>query len=122
LPAALKQLAKSTNTNLVLDPRVGKEAKTAALTLQLEDVPLETAVRLMAEVAGLKSVRVGNVLFVTTEARADKLRSEPESAPPAPPGGAMIEKAMAVPGGPAVIVPVAPPQAAPAPPPALEKK
>ncbi|MBY0524254.1 MAG: hypothetical protein K2R98_12690 [Gemmataceae bacterium] len=107
LPTALKQLARNTNTNLVLDPRVGKDAKTTAVTLQLEDVPLETAVRLMAEVAGLKSVRVGNVLFVTTESRADKLRAEPESTPPPnSPNGSGIEK----------VIPPQPPMAVPAPP------
>src|SRR5436189_26371 len=43
LATALQRLARSTGTNLVLDPRVPKEAKAAPITLQLEDVPLETA-------------------------------------------------------------------------------
>jgi hypothetical protein len=50
--------------------------------MQLDEVPLEIAVRLMAEMAGLKSARLGNVLFVTTELRADKLRADPELAMP----------------------------------------
>ena len=37
-------------------------------------MPLETAIRLAAEVAGMKAVRMGNVLFVTSEARGEKLR------------------------------------------------
>src|SRR5579872_821789 len=75
LSAALKKLARETATNLIVDTRAAKEAKTE-VTLQMEDVPLETAVRLMAEMAGLKPVRVGNVLFVTTKAAANELRAD----------------------------------------------
>jgi hypothetical protein len=77
---ALKQLARETATNLVVDVRAVKESQ-APVTLQLEDVPLETAVRLMAEIAGLKPVRVGNVLFVTTKVIAVEMRSDPDLAP-----------------------------------------
>jgi hypothetical protein len=71
--AAAKQLAADTGANLVIDPRL-KEKANATVTLKLEDVPLETAVRLMAEVADLGTVRMSNVLFVTTPERAEKLR------------------------------------------------
>jgi len=81
---ALAQLARSSACNLVLDPRAAKEQKSAVLNLQLEDVPLENAVRIMAEMAGLKSVRIGNVLFVTTAERAERMRAEPDSRPPQP--------------------------------------
>jgi hypothetical protein len=127
----LKQLAKDTATNLVLDPRKAKEAQ-VPLSLQLDDVPLETAVRLVAEVAGLKPVRMGNVIFVTTKDRATELRADPELSPtPAPPGyfaGAGIAVAappMMRPGPPiggfpppagAAPRPVAPPPPAVAPP------
>jgi hypothetical protein len=107
LHQALQQLGRSTAANLVLDPRAAKEARSAPLTLQLDDVPLETAVRLMAEMAGLKVVRLGNVLFVTTEDRAEKLRAEPESRSPLAPG---VMPDGTVPGGfgiaPAVVPPV----------------
>lgn len=83
LKMALHQLACETATNLVLDARTGKEGQTP-VTLTLEDVPLETAVRLLAELAGLKPARIGNVFFVTTEARADKLRADPENNLPVP--------------------------------------
>ena len=59
----------------VIDARVGSD-NLNAVTLSVEDVPLETAARLVAEVAGLKAVAVGNVIFVTTESRAAKLRAE----------------------------------------------
>src|SRR5260370_9665286 len=71
---ALKDLAKSTATNLVLDPRQAKLADTAKVSMKLDDVPLETAVRLMSEMAGLKPARMGNGLFVTKVDRADKLK------------------------------------------------
>jgi hypothetical protein len=78
LAAALKQLSKDTATNVLLDTRVtGKEAK-ATVTLQLDDVPLDTAVKLVAEAGGLKPVQVGNVMLVTTKALANEMRNDPE--------------------------------------------
>jgi hypothetical protein len=102
---ALKVLAKETATNLVVDPRVGKEAN-ASVTLQMEDVALETAVRLMAEMAGLKPVRVGNALFITTKAIATEMRSDPDLAPGGP-MGAPAEKVIVVPPGAALPPPAA---------------
>jgi hypothetical protein len=74
---ALKQLARDTGTNVLLDARVGKEAQ-APVTLQVDDVPLDTSVKLVAEMAGLKTVRIGNVLFVTTKAIAQEMRQDPD--------------------------------------------
>lgn len=65
---AAKQLALDTGANVVVDPRLGKLAD-KPITLKLEDVPLETAVRLLAEVADLRAVRSSNVLFITTADR-----------------------------------------------------
>src|SRR5262249_27218737 len=114
--AALKQLARDTATNLIVDKRSEKEAK-ELVTLQMEDVPLETAVRLMAEMIGLKPVRVGNTLFVTTKANATEMRADPDLAPaPQPNMRGMMDQiivgpgGMAIPGGiGAAPVPVAPP-------------
>ncbi len=122
---ALKGLARETATNLLLDTRAQKDGQTA-VTLQVEDVPLETAVRLIGEAANLKAVRLGNVVLVTTKAHAIELRSEPDLAPaPRLPG---LDGPGAVPGGIALpgVVPVAPvvPNATPAVPgakPAVEK-
>jgi hypothetical protein len=84
LATALKRLSKDTATNLMLDSRVpAKEAKTD-VTLQMDDVPLDTAVRLMAETAGLKPVKVGNVYLVTTKAIANELRNDPDLNAPNP--------------------------------------
>jgi hypothetical protein len=92
--AALKSLSRDTATNLILDTRVEKEAK-APVSIQLEDVPLETAVRLLAEMAGLKPVRVGNVLFVTKKETANEMRADPDLQQPNQPG----QPGIAVPGG-----------------------
>jgi hypothetical protein len=100
LGVALKRLAKETGVSLIVDSRSAKEAE-AAVTLQVDDVPLETAVRLMAESAGLKPVRVGNVLFVTSKANAKELKADQEQggAPPPPvPGLGIIDKDSAIPG------------------------
>ncbi len=111
---ALKQLARETATNLVVDARVSKDAQTP-VSLQMEDVPLETAVRLMAEMVNLKPVRVGNALFVTSKANAAEMRADPDLAPmpqPGQPGApgtvpAVVVPAGAAPGG----VPLPPPPA-----------
>jgi hypothetical protein len=110
---ALKQLARDTGANLVVDPKVHKEAQTA-ITLQLDDVPLEAAVRMMAEFAGLKPARMGNVLFITTKANAKELRTEPELVPAPQPFGGLEDK-MIAPGG-VVPVPAKPGATTPAPP------
>jgi hypothetical protein len=84
------------------------------VTLQLEDVPLETAVRLLADLAGLKPVRLDNVLFVTTEERADKLR--PDATPSPAPASIAIDRPAAAPAAaPAVAPGVVPPPGGPAP-------
>lgn len=81
---AVKELAGKCGVNVVFDPKAVK-GKTVLnpVTLQVEDVPFEAAVRLMCEMAELKPVRMGNVIYVTTETRADKLK-DGDSLVPAP--------------------------------------
>jgi hypothetical protein len=79
LSSVLRKLSRQTGANLVLDVRVAKDPQTP-VTMQVHDVPLETAVSLLSEMAGLKPVRVGNVLFITTKANAQEMRSDPERA------------------------------------------
>jgi hypothetical protein len=129
---ALKQLSRDTGANLLLDSRIEKEAKNA-VSLELDDVPLETAVRLLSEMAGLKPVRIGNVLFITEKKNAAELRNDPDLAPPAgQPGNPNVlteSGGLALPGGglapppPAVGIGTAPAvPAVPAVPPAVEDK
>jgi hypothetical protein len=124
MAAALKQLARDTSTNLLVDTRALKEAQTP-VTLQLEDVPLETAVRLLAEMAGLKPVRVGNVLFVTTKPNAAEMKADADLVPPVQPNQQQAE--VVVPNAQPAVVPAVPlqparPAAAPANPPAAGEK
>jgi hypothetical protein len=78
--AAIKELASETGANIVVDPRLKDKAK-AAVTLKLDDVPLETAVRLMAEVSDLRAVRSSNVLFVTLPEKAKDFRDDGPTTP-----------------------------------------
>jgi hypothetical protein len=79
LAKALDRLAAATGANIVFDPKAANKEAETTVSLRLDEVPLETAVELLADGAGLKVVRRDNVLFVTTEAKADKMRKD---APP----------------------------------------
>lgn len=72
---ALRDLARSAGLGLVLDPRI-ESATRQKITLDLDKVPVETALRLIAEIVDLKTVRLGNVVFVTDPARAERMRRE----------------------------------------------
>jgi hypothetical protein len=75
LKKAARDLAKSHGINLVFDPLV-KQTVDTQVTLQLDNTGIETALRLLAELANLKAVRMGNVMFITSEAKAKKIREE----------------------------------------------
>ena len=79
LASVLKKLAHETGTNLVIDARAAKAAQTL-VSLQMQDVPLEMAVYLLADMAGLQPVRVGNMLYLTTKANVIRMRADPELA------------------------------------------
>ena len=77
LSKVLKDISKEYAVNILIDPRSIKEKKSdEKVSLSLEDVPLETAVRLACEIGNLKPVRMGNVIFVTSEVRADRLKDQ----------------------------------------------
>jgi hypothetical protein len=75
LRKAVRDLAKSHGINLVIDPKVAKQAD-APVSLQLDNTGIETTFRLLAELASLKAVRMGNVVFITSEEKAKKIRAE----------------------------------------------
>src|SRR5262249_50956694 len=81
---AIKQLARETGANLLIDSKLKKEAETA-VTLHMDEVPLDTAVRLLAEGAGLRPARLGNVIYLTSKENAKDLRAEPDLLGPAGP-------------------------------------
>jgi hypothetical protein len=72
---AIRDLARGHGVNLVIDPSVGTLAETR-VSLQVDNTGIETALRLLAELASLKAVRMGNVMFVTNETKAKKIRDE----------------------------------------------
>jgi RNA polymerase sigma factor (sigma-70 family) len=65
LDQALRGMAEKSGITILIDPKTGEKAK-ADLTADLKGVPLDTAVELLADMAGLKAVAVENVLYVTT--------------------------------------------------------
>jgi RNA polymerase sigma factor (sigma-70 family) len=73
LEAALKELGRS--SNVVLDSRAAKEGQTS-VKANLVNVPLDTAVRLLANMAGLSMVRLDDVFYVTTAENAKQMREE----------------------------------------------
>lgn len=75
LDAALKELNHF--GNVVLDARAEKEAK-VQVSADLSNVPLDTAVRLFADMAGLTVVPLDNALYVTSKDNARGLLKERE--------------------------------------------
>lgn len=96
LQQAIRDLARRYGLNIIVDPRSAKKAA-GAVSLKVENVNIETGLRLLAELADLKAARIGNVVFITDAARAEQLRKEESSSPyanvPLPP------PTLSVPGG-----------------------
>jgi type II secretory pathway component GspD/PulD (secretin) len=132
LSKALKELSTRYGVNVIIDPRAVKsKAAENPVTLQVDDVPFEAAVRLMCEMADLKPARMGNVILVTTEARADRLKDGDSLVPNPglfPPGGfpgvigGLGLGGLGIGGAPAVGIAPAPPVVVPAIPDKAEKK
>jgi RNA polymerase sigma factor (sigma-70 family) len=72
LEQVLSDIARQSGRNIVLDPRV-KDRERIMITVTLLNTPTDTAVRVIAEMANLKSVAMDNVLFVTTVEYASAL-------------------------------------------------
>jgi RNA polymerase sigma factor (sigma-70 family) len=75
LPDALARLGDTTGCNVILAGYLGKETETK-VTADLKGVPLDTAVVLLADMADLKLVRLGNVYYVTSRERGRLLETE----------------------------------------------
>ncbi len=85
LATVLKRVGRESGTNLVLDTRAVKDGQTT-VTFDLQDVTMETAVVVIAESVGLKPVRIGNVVFLTTKDKALEMLAEQAVGPiPLPP-------------------------------------
>jgi hypothetical protein len=88
LQEALDSLSRPLGISVVLDARVSKQAQTA-VSGSFRNVPIDTAVRLLADMADLKMVTIDNALYVTSKENARELRREQQrhylDAPPAMP-------------------------------------
>ena len=73
LEKALKEMAQSTGMNIVLDVRSAEKAK-LAVSASFTNVPVDTAVKVLADMAELRPVRLGNVLYVTSAENAERLK------------------------------------------------
>ena len=76
LTDALKELSTLTDVSVVVDGRAGEKKGNTAVTATFKNVPLDTAVRVLADIAGLSSMLIDNVLYVTTRPNAKVLEAE----------------------------------------------
>jgi hypothetical protein len=76
LAAALKAVAENTGYNVVVDAKCREAVKKARVTAKLANVPVNTAVRILAEMADLDVVLLDNVFYVTTSDKASSLRDK----------------------------------------------
>ena len=75
LAEALGELSDLSGVSVVLDSRVQKEDK-LVVSADFRNVPVQDAVRELADKAGMKSVVVENLLYVTSKKNADRLEKE----------------------------------------------
>jgi hypothetical protein len=80
LAGVLDGISRDTGIRVVIDPRVAEKAMTP-LTITLQGVPPETAVRLLANMVDLQAVRVDQVYYITSKENAKTLL-EPVTAKP----------------------------------------
>jgi RNA polymerase sigma factor (sigma-70 family) len=86
LEAALEKLLDMTGANIIVDPRIQESAKTP-INAVLQHVPLDTAVRLLCDMADVESIILDNVVYVTTPENAARLQKKVEAEE-----GRMMEK------------------------------
>ncbi len=75
LATVLRSVSDSTGVSIVLDRQKSGDGD-PRVTARFQNVPVEEAVRVLARITGLRAVRVGNVLVVTTPERARDLLAE----------------------------------------------
>lgn len=74
LEEAVKELANQSGFNVVLDNKAGDKMKTP-LTAKMLNTPLDTALRLLADMADMGVVHLDNVLYVTAKENAAALEA-----------------------------------------------
>src|ERR1700740_1302210 len=76
LPAALRSLADDTGINNLVDAKIVEKANQVHVTAAPTNVPVDTAVRRLADMGDFKAVAIDNVLYVTTRTNAATLLKE----------------------------------------------
>jgi len=74
---ALSELSSLSGLSVVLDPRAQTD-NSFAVTADFRNVPVQDAVRVLANMAGMKSVVMDNLLYVTSTNNAEHLQKEKE--------------------------------------------
>ena len=75
LSDALKELSDMTGVSVVLDAQKQTDPS-MQITADFRNVPLESAVRVLADMAGMKSVVMENMIYVTSHESAERLKEE----------------------------------------------
>jgi hypothetical protein len=78
LAEALSELTDLSGLSVVLDPRGQPEDGKLVVTADFRNVPVRDAVRILADMAGMKSIVLDNLLYVTRAKNADQLIKEKE--------------------------------------------
>lgn len=74
LADAVAELAEQADFNVLVDNRAAEQAKTP-VSARLRNMPLDTAVRLLSDMADLRAIHLDNVLYVTTKENAAALEA-----------------------------------------------
>jgi len=83
LENALQVLSDRTGMSLVLDPRAAEKAK-APVSVMFKSVPLDTVVRILADMTDLQAVRIDNMFYLTSPENADRLTRQNKTPPTKP--------------------------------------
>jgi RNA polymerase sigma factor (sigma-70 family) len=75
LSEAVEELIANSGVNLVIDTKLEEKAKTV-VTATLTNVPLDTAIRVLADMADLQPAFLDNVIYLTTKEKAERLQKE----------------------------------------------
>src|SRR5262249_44654447 len=76
LTLAFRDLADASGYNVVVDGKVKDTVRKRQVTARLANVPIDPAVRLLADMADLDVALVDNVFYVTTPEKARKLQEK----------------------------------------------
>jgi hypothetical protein len=75
---ALKELSDVSDVSIILDGSRAEQVRAAEVTAALKNVPVDTAVRILADAVGMEAVLMDNVLYVTESEHAEQLRDANE--------------------------------------------